>query len=143
MVFWLPLRQSRWLYCLCWLQHGCAVLALWHVDAPLALRLCVLSLIVLHSRRQTLLPQALLFDSRAVQLVYAGQRVAACLGAQCYCSELLVVLRVEPEQGVLEDGLPGSTGRGKRWLVLLPDSSTPDALRRLRIYLRWHAQSST
>ena len=47
MVFWLPLRQSRWLYSLRWLQNGSAMLALWHIGWPVSVRVVVLLLIVL------------------------------------------------------------------------------------------------
>lgn len=143
MVFWLPLRHSRWLCRLRWLQNGCAMLALWHVHLPIALRIAALLLILLYVRRQTPLPQALLFEPHAVQLFYADLRLPARVGAQCFCSEFLVVLRVEPEQGLLEEALEGRAKMAKRWLVLLPDSSNRDALRRLRVYLRWHAHRPT
>lgn len=139
MVFWLPLRQSHWLHYLSYLQHGCAVLALWHVDWPVAARAAVALLIMLNARRQTPLPQALMFDSQGLQLFYTDRRERARLGTQCYCSEFLVVLSLHLEQGALEEGSLIRSHKPKRWLILLPDSSTPDALRRLRVYLRWHA----
>ena len=140
MVFWLPLRQSRWLYCLRWLQHGCAALALWHIDWPNAVRFAVLLLIFLYAQRQTPIPQALLFDTHGLQVFYAGQRLRARLGAQCYCSEFLIVLNLHLEQDVPEEGVRSGAVLPARWLLLLPDASNQDALRRLRVYLRWHAQ---
>jgi|GEM_PF-2563492 len=138
MQFWLPVRQSRWLYCLRWLQNGCAVLALWHVDWPNAIRLTALLIILLYARRQTPPPRTILFDSYGLQLFYPDKRYLARLGAQCYCSEFLIVLCI-----YLEQDLRGRAGISKRWLLLLPDSSDRDALRKLRIYLRWRAQTST
>lgn len=140
MVFWLPLRQSRYLYWLRYLQLGCAVLALWHVHWPLTVRVAALLLIMLYARRTRPLPEALLFDSHGLQLCYAWRRSRARLGAQCYCTEFLVVLSVELESDQPEDEVWGRAVV-RRWLVLLPDSSSPDALRRLRVYLRWHAQT--
>lgn len=143
MQFWLPVRQSHWLCCLRWLQNGCAVLALWHVDWPIVTQLAALLLIVLYIRDQTPLPQTILFDSDGLQLFYAYQRQPARLGAQCYCSEFLIVLCIQLEQSSPEEGVRGRAGKSKRWLLLLPDSSDEDALRKLRVYLRWRAQTST
>lgn len=139
MLIWLPLRQSRWLYALRCSQYGCAALAVWHIDWPLALQFTALLLIALHARRQTPLPTALLLDQTGLQLLYGQRRVSAQLGAQCYCSEYLLVLRVRLELDQLEEA-QGRALERDRWLVLLPDSSTRDALRRLRVYLRWYAQ---
>lgn len=139
MVFWLPLRQSRYLYWLRYLQLGCAALALWHVHWPLTVQAVALLMIVMYARHQRPLPEALLFDSHGLQLCYAKQRSPARLGSQCYCSEFLVVLSIEQELEKPEEEVRGRAV-AKRWLVLLPDSSSPDALRRLRVYLRWHAK---
>lgn len=142
MLIWLPLRQSRWLTVLRCLQYGCAALAVWHVDWPFAFQIVVLLLIAAHGWRQTPLPKALLLDQNGLQLIYGQRRVPARLAAQCYCSECLLVLRVvlEPEQH--EETQGRALGR-QCCLVLLPDSSTRDALRRLRVYLRWHARVPT
>lgn len=142
MVIWLPLRRSRWLNCLRWLQNGCAVLALWHVAWPLPVRLAALLLVIRYARRPTPQPQALLLTPQGLQLFYAGLPQPARLGAYCYCSELLVVLSFQLEHGGRVESLRGGEWARKRWLVLLPDSSDADALRRLRVYLRWHAQIS-
>ena len=83
-----------------------------------------------------------MFDSYGLQLFYAESRESARLGAQCYCSEFLIVLRLQPQRGSFERGLRGRAPSPKRWLLLLPDSSDRQALRRLRVYLRWHAQTS-
>lgn len=143
MVFWLPLRQSRWLNCLRHLQIGCAMFALWHVDCPIAIRLAALLLIAWCCRRQNPLPQALFFDTFGMQLIFSDRRESVCLGAQCHCSEYLVVLNFKMASDTRQEGLGGSRGSSRRWLLLLPDSSNPDALRKLRVYLRWHAQIST
>lgn len=140
MLIWLPLRHSRWLYALRSLQYGCAVLAVGHIDWPVAVRIAVLLLIALHARRVAPQPEALLFDQYGVQLFFAGQRVPVRLGAQCHCNEFLVLLPLEFEQEALEGELRGGAAGRKRWLLLLPDSSDADALRKLRVYLRWHAQ---
>ena len=141
MVFWLPLRRSRWLLSLHCLQLGGAMFALWHVDWTLPLRvLALLVLILVYSRPTPPLPHALLFDSYGLQLFYANQRQPAQLGQQCYCSEFLVVLSIRPERGVDEDDEGAITNRCRRWLLLLPDSTDPEALRRLRVYLRWYVQ---
>lgn len=142
MLIWLPIRQSRWLCALRYLQYGCAALALWHIDWPFALQLALLLIIAVSGRRQRPLPKALLLDQYGLQLLYGQQLVPARLGAQCYCSEYLLVLRVllKPDE---MDQAQGRALHSQLWLVLLPDSSTPSALRRLRVYLRWHAQLPT
>lgn len=140
MQFWLPLRQSRRLRALNWLQYGCAILALWHIDWPIAARIVVLLLIFLYARRQTPLPKALLFDQHGLQVFYEGQRLQARLGAQCYCSEWFIALCIHLKQDSPGEGRRSGAGECRRWLLLLPDSSDAQALRRLRVYLRWHAQ---
>ena len=139
MLIWLPLRQSRWLAVLRCLQYGCAALAVWHVDWPFVFQIVALLLIVAHGRRQMPLPKALLLDQSGLQLIYGQRRVPARLTAQCFCSEYLLVLRLvlEPDQ---DDEAQGRACGRHCCLVLLPDSSTRDGLRRLRVYLRWHAR---
>lgn len=140
MVFWLPLRRSRWLKCLHRLQIGCAVLALWHIECPITIRLLALGLIALSSKCQSPLPQALFFDTKGIQLIYSDRRESVRLGAQCHCNEYLVVLNFKLTPDVLKPELEGKGRSSTRRLLLLPDSSNPEALRKLRVYLRWHAQ---
>ncbi len=139
MLIWLPLRPSRWLFALRSLQYGCAVLAVWHIDWPLVLQIATLLFIAAHGWRRAPLPKALLLDQSGLQLIYRQRRVPARLAAQCYCGEYLLVMRLVLEPNQHDEAQCRDLGR-QCCLVLLPDSSTRDGLRRLRVYLRWHAR---
>jgi len=140
MVFWLPIRQSRYLYYLGWLQSGCAMFALLFVNWPFALQVVVAMLIAIYACRRTSLPQALIFNSHELVVVAENQSFPARLGSKCYCGEFWVALRIDLEKGSLEQSARKSNPRFGRWLLLLPDSSSTEGLRKLQIYLRWHAR---
>lgn len=143
MVFYLPIRRSRWLYAINVVQCSCALLALLHVDLPLLVRALVMLAIACFGWRLSPPPQALMFNKQGLQLIDKDKSLPARLDAQCYCSEYLIALCILVERDSHAQHRLWRIWSRRRWLLLFPDSSSADALRRLRVFLRWHAQAST
>src|SRR6267143_1856295 len=80
---------------------------------------------VLHRSSRAVLSLELREDGRASWRDRNGQWHEGRLGNEHFVSTAFVVLRAD------------ETARGRKWLVLMGDSARPEAVRRLRVWLRW------
>lgn len=136
MVFALPIKPSQWLRRLRCVQFTCALLAVCFVDWPIMAQAAIMTLIVVYGCRKNSMPEALLFDAHGLTIVENGVRTRARLGSQCHCNEFIVVLSIVAESERTRCASPLR-------IVLLPDSSSVESLRKLRLYLRWSSIRSS
>ena len=137
----IELVESRVLRAACYAQTALAGAALVLAALPPALTLGALLLLLmmpwLTRRWLAPLPRALTLADGCLSLDVGGERLPILLASECHCHPCLIVLRFKV---LLSDDSPASDAKTlPRRLVLLPDSAPPDALRRLRIFLRWQA----
>lgn len=74
--------------------------------------------------------QSVIADRSGLCVMHGGNWIDVRLLPDTYISSWLIVLRFRADSAPLS------------CLCLLPDSADPDALRRLRVWLRWHARSA-
>lgn len=131
-----PFRASRWAGALTLLLYLLALPMPWLANLPGWLAACLsLALLVLlmgSTRRwqQDRGGRLMLLADGNWLLEEHGQQLEYALGQGLHCTPWLTVLP-----------LCGVDGR-KRRLLLWPDSAAPDALRRLRVWLRWGVEQT-
>lgn len=127
----LDLRPSRLLAATLIVAHVLGLAAAWISLSGWAQYAAVAGILVFLSGflAQALLTQAVSLelreDGHASWRTRKGGWQEGRLGRNNFVSAALVVLELEFE------------GRGRKWVVLMGDSTPPDEFRRLRVWLRW------
>ena len=130
----LDLKPSHRLAGLLVAAHGLALAAAWVSLAGWARYLAAAAILVslvhsvarvLHRVGASTVSLELREDGRASWRNRDGRWHEGILGRNHFVSAALVVLELEPG------------GRGRKWLVLMQDSTSPEDFRRLRVWLRW------
>jgi len=130
----LDLKPSHRLAGLLVAAHGLALAAAWVSLAGWARYLAAAAILVslvhsvarvLHRVGASTVSLELREDGRASWRNRDGRWHEGKLGRNHFVSAALVVLELEPG------------GRGRKWIVFMQDSTSPEDFRRLRVWLRW------
>lgn len=131
-------RLLRFAYCAQTVMAGISLVLL---EIPPVLSLIGILLLLINlwlsNRRRIPSPQALSFADGFLSLEIGGECLRVHLASECHCHPSLIVLHFR--LALSDQSSSAATQTMPRSLVLLQDSAPPDALRRLRVFLRWQA----
>src|SRR5882672_4456749 len=130
----LDLKPSHRLASLLVVAHGLALASAWVSLAGWAGYLAAVAILVslvysvaraLHRVGASTVALELREDGHASWRDRDGRWQEGILGRNHFVSAALVILELEPG------------GRGRKWIALMADSTSPEDFRRLRVWLRW------